>query len=54
MRTLVFNNPPSPPVLTFDDPEQDMFENIVGKGEKVGNQHFVLSLQCFLLFPDKF
>ena len=25
------------------------FENIVGKGENAGNQHFLLSRQCFLL-----
>ena len=27
------------------------FENIVGKGENAGNQHFLLFLQCFLSFP---
>ena len=27
------------------------FENIVGKGENAGNQHFLLFPQCFLLFP---
>ena len=27
------------------------FENIVGKGENAGNQHFLLFLQCFLPFP---
>ena len=26
-------------------------ENIVGKGENAGNQHFLLFPQCFLLFP---
>ena len=26
------------------------FENIVGKGENAGNQHFLLFLQCFLLY----
>ena len=26
------------------------FESIVGKGENVGNQHFLLFLQCFLPF----
>ena len=25
-------------------------ENIVGKGENAGNQHFLLFLQCFLTF----
>ena len=29
------------------------FENIVGKGENAGNQHFLLFLQCFLLFPKQ-
>ena len=27
-------------------------ENIVGKGENAGNQHFLLLPQCFLLFPE--
>ena len=27
------------------------FENIVGKGENAGNQHFLLFLQCFLPIP---
>ena len=26
------------------------FENIVGKGENAGNQHFLLSPQCFFPF----
>ena len=25
--------------MTFNDPEKEAFENIVGKGENVGNQH---------------
>ena len=29
------------------------FENIVGKGENAGNQHFLLLPQCFLLFPKQ-
>ena len=28
------------------------FENIVGKGENAGNQHFLLFPQCFLPFPQ--
>ena len=32
---------------TFNDPQMDPFENIVGKGENAGNQHF-------LLFPTMF
>ena len=26
-------------------------ENIVGKGENAGNQHFLIFTQCFLLCP---
>ena len=29
------------------------FENIVGKGENAGNQHFLLFPQCFLTFPKQ-
>ena len=29
------------------------FENIVGKGENAGNQHFLLFPQCFLPFPNE-
>ena len=29
-------------------------ENIVGKGENAGNQHFLLFPQCFLPFPKLF
>ena len=29
------------------------FENIVGKGENAGNQHFLLFPQCFLPFPNQ-
>ena len=28
------------------------FENIVGKGENTGNQHFLIFPGCFLLFPS--
>ena len=28
-------------------------ENIVGKGENAGTQHFLLFPQCFLLFPTQ-
>ena len=28
-------------------------ENIVGKGENAGNQHFLLFPQCFLPFPKQ-
>ena len=29
------------------------FENIVGKEENAGNQHFLLFLQCSLFYPEK-
>ena len=29
------------------------FENIVGKGENAGNQHFLLFPQCFLPFQTQ-
>ena len=29
------------------------FENIMGKGENAGNQHFLLDPQCFLPFPNQ-
>ena len=32
--------------------KKNPFENIVGKGENTGNQHFLLFPQCFLLFPN--
>ena len=34
----------------FYDPEKEAFENIVGKGENAGNQHFLLFTQCFQFF----
>ena len=30
--------------------EKKAFENIVGKGENAGKQHFFLFPQCFLLY----
>ena len=33
--------------------KQRAFENIVGKGENAGNQHFLLSPQSFLPFQNK-
>ena len=38
-------------VTTFGDPDEKPSENIVGKGENAGNQHFLLFPQCFL--PDQ-
>ena len=35
-------------IPTFHDPEKTDFENIVGKGEKASNKHFLLFPQCFL------
>ena len=40
-------------ILTFNDLGQEDFVNIVGKGENVGNQHFLLFLQCFLLYQEQ-
>ena len=37
-------------IQTFNYPEKKPFENIVGKGENAGNQHFLFFPQCFLLF----
>ena len=36
-------------ITTFNDPVKKPFENIVGKGENAGNQHFLLFPQCSLL-----
>ena len=36
----------------FNDPEKEAFEHTVGKGENASNQHFLLFLQCYLLFPS--
>ena len=33
--------------------EKKALENIVGKVEHAGNQHFLLFSQCFLLFPTQ-
>ena len=30
-------------IMTFNNPEKQTLENIVGKGENAGNQHFLLS-----------
>ena len=38
-------------IPTFNNPEKDSFENIIGKGENAGNQHFLLFPHCFLAFP---
>ena len=35
-------------------PTKKPFENIVGKGENIGNQHFLLFPQCFQPFTKQF
>ena len=37
----------------INDPYKKPFENIVGKGENAGNQHFLLFPPCFLPFLTK-
>ena len=47
---VTFNSLPHNP--DFKQPqEKRTFENIVGKREDAGDQHFLLFLQCFLLIP---
>ena len=40
-------------IPTFYDPEDEGFENIQGKEENAGTQHFLLFPQCFLFFNNK-
>ena len=40
-------------MTSFDTPRKEPLENIVGKGENAGNQHFLLFLQCFTLKKTK-
>ena len=41
-------------IPTFNDPEKERpFENIVGKGENAGNQHFPLFPKYFLPIPKR-
>ena len=40
-------------ITTFNDPKEESVENIVGKEENAGNQHFLLFPQCFLPFPKQ-
>ena len=37
----------------FEKKKKKPFEDIVGKGEIAGNQHFLLFPQCFLLVPKQ-
>ena len=41
-------------ILSFNDPQDWFFENIEGKGEDAGNQHFLLFPDCFLFLQKKF
>ena len=38
-------------MTTFEALKEKDFENIVGKGENAGSQHFLLFPQCFLTIP---
>ena len=40
-------------IPTFKKLGKKPFENIVGKGENAGHQHFLLFSQCFLPFPKQ-
>ena len=40
-------------ILALNDSELKTLENIVGKGENAGNQHFLLFPQCFLPIPKR-
>ena len=33
--------------------KKQSFENIVGKGENAGSQHFLLLQQCFLIYQEE-
>ena len=37
-------------MTTSFDPEERPYENIVGKGENAGDQHFLLCPECFLCY----
>ena len=40
-------------IQTFNTSGKEAFKNIVGKGENAGNQHFLLSPQCFPSIPKR-
>ena len=40
-------------IIGFNVPCKAAFENIVGKGENAGSQHFLIFPQCFLLFQGQ-
>ena len=35
-------------IQSFSDPDKEIFENIVGKGENAGDWHFLFFPHCFL------
>ena len=41
-------------IPTFNVPAEEDFENIVGKGENAGNQHFSFSHDVFSPIKEKF
>ena len=41
-------------IPTFNAPEKEIFENIVGKGENAGNQHFSFSYNVFYRSQNNF
>ena len=40
-------------IATLNTLKKKAFENILGKGENAGHQHFLLFPQCFSTFPSK-
>ena len=40
-------------IPTFNDLKKENFENIVGKEENIGYQHFIPFPQCFIPFPKQ-
>ena len=40
-------------IPTFNDSENKPFENMMGKGENAGNQHFLLFPQCFIPYQSQ-
>ena len=49
---LVLNSLPHNPNILMTQRKKTL-ENIVGKGENAGNQHFLLFPQYFLSFPNQ-
>ena len=40
-------------IQSFNNPEKQTYENIVGKGENAGDQHFLLFPRCFQPVPKR-